>query len=55
MPGRVAGLGIEVTITPGWDSRLGGMTGAIFGAIRLGQIEIEVTRLRESRSARLID
>ena len=55
MPGRVAGLGIELTISPGWDSRLGIMTGAICGAIRWGQIEIEVTRLRESRSARLID
>ena len=54
LPGRVARLGIELTISPGWDSRLGSMTGAMCGAIRWGQIDIEGTHVRESRSARLI-
>ena len=39
----------------GMGSRLGGMTGAMSETLRLGQIEIEGTRVRESRTARLID
>ena len=54
LPGRGAILVKELTISPGWDSRLGRGTGAMCGTMDRVQIDVEGKHVRESRNTGVI-